>query len=886
MNQFTKSEILDLKFPMNTNELREAYLSFFESKDCVRRPSDVLVPRDDPTVLFTPAGMNQFKNQFLGIGPLEFTRATTAQKCLRTGDIGNVGVTAYHHTFFEMLGNFSFGDYFKKEAIHWAWEFLTDKEWLGLDKDRLTVTVYKDDDEAFNIWEKEVGLSADRIKREDEGENFWPASAPTLGPDGVCGPCSEIYYHPPVGKEVEIWNLVFTQFNRVGDPPDNLRPLPKQNIDTGMGLERTAAVMQGVESNFEIDILKPLCMAAGDAVGVKYDYRAKQGRALRRIADHVRACTFAIHEGVSPGSKESAYIIRLLLRRAFLEGYLLGTKEPFLHTIVPAIIEQMSVPYPELKQTQQNVMDTIKDEEEHFLGTIDRGLHKFEKLIETAKSTDAKVLPGKEVFDLHQTDGFIIDLTTALAADRDLTIDMQGFKAAEEVHRLRSGGDISWGVMAAGPLDAIQQEHGETKFMAYESTACEALVVGMIVDQKSVKELKMLDVQVDIILNQTPFYGESGGQVGDVGILQSKHGKVEILDTQKHAGLIVHRGRLVSGEIHVGHNLHASVDVERRAGIQRAHSATHILHHALHTVLGEHAMQRGSKVEDDHLRFDFSHGAQVTFDELRKVEDITNELISQGAVVSTKYMDIKDAKAQGAMALFGEKYPDRVRMVSMGEFSKELCGGTHLTNTGQVGLCRIESEENVAAGVRRIVASTGKKAIQRIREQEELLKEVGKQLKTPQLTDLPRKVSQLQDELRQLKSELAKFSKANVSDHVDEFLKSATVVGDAKIICQQIDTNDRDILREYADQLRQKGGSVAILLAAEIDGKVALLAAVSKDLVKKGVKAGDCVKEAAKAVGGGGGGRPDLAEAGGKDPSKIGEALQVGKSCYESVLNA
>ncbi|MDB4731823.1 alanine--tRNA ligase-related protein, partial [bacterium] len=388
---------------MNTNELREAYLSFFESKDCVRRPSDVLVPKEDPTVLFTPAGMNQFKNQFLGIGPLEFTRATTSQKCLRTGDIGNVGVTAYHHTFFEMLGNFSFGDYFKQEAIHWAWEFLTDKQWLGLDGERLSVTVYLDDDEGFNIWEKEIGLPKERIQRLDEDENFWPAEAPSKGPDGVCGPCSEIYYHPPSGgEEVEIWNLVFTQFNRVGAPPDNLRPLPKKNIDTGMGLERTAAVLQGVESNYEIDILKPLCIAAGDVIGKKYSFTSKESRAIRRIADHVRACTFAIHEGATPGSKADAYIIRLLLRRAFLEGYLLGQKEPFLHEVVPTVIDLMAAPYPELKQTVENVRDTIREEEEHFLGTIDRGLHKYNKLVEKAKSSGGKVLPGKEVFDLHQ----------------------------------------------------------------------------------------------------------------------------------------------------------------------------------------------------------------------------------------------------------------------------------------------------------------------------------------------------------------------------------------------------------------------------------------------------------------------------------------------------
>ncbi|MEZ5943004.1 MAG: alanine--tRNA ligase [Planctomycetaceae bacterium] len=869
---------------MKTNELREAYLSFFESKGCVRRPSDVLVPKDDPTVLFTPAGMNQFKNQFLGIGPLEFTKATTSQKCLRTGDIGNVGVTAYHHTFFEMLGNFSFGDYFKKEAIHWAWEFLTDKKWLGLDPQRLKVTVYLDDDEAYDIWHKEVGLSTDHIRRDDEHENFWPAGAPSNGPDGVCGPCSEIYYYPPSGgKEVEIWNLVFTQFNRVGDPPNNLKPLPKQNIDTGMGLERCAAVLQGVESNYEIDILRPLCEAAGETVGKKYTFTGPEGRALRRIADHLRACAFAIHEGVAPGSHGSEYIIRLLLRRAFLEGYLIGMREPFLHLLVPKVNELMAVPYPELSKTEQTVAGTIKEEEQHFLGTIDRGLGKFEKLVEKAKSGGGNVLPGKEVFDLHQTDGFILDLTQAMAADRGLTIDMREYGIAEEDHKRKSG-QGSWGVMAAGPLDEIQKAVGDTEFLAYETTSSSAQVVGLIVDGKPVNVVKTPDVRVDVILDRSPFYGESGGQVGDSGTLSGVSLLVNVEDVQKHGGLIVHRGVLVSGELKVGDSVDAQVTDERRAGIRRAHTATHLLHYALHQVLGDHAMQRGSKVEDDQLRFDFSHGAAVKADELLNIEDIVNAKIVAGAPVSIDFMDLKDAKAQGAMALFGEKYPDRVRLVSMGEFSKELCGGTHLDNTGQVGLCKIAQEENVAAGVRRITAYTGKKALDKVRESERLLEDVGRALKTPQLHDLPRKIDQLQEELKTLRQERAQFTKASVANRVGELLAKAEQVGEARIVCIELQDVDRDTLREYADQLRNQGGSIAVLLGTTIEGKVALLAAVSKDLVKRGIKAGDCVREAAKAVGGGGGGRPDLAEAGGKLPEKIPQALEVAATYYRNAL--
>ena len=868
---------------MNTNELREKYLEFFESKGCVRRPSDVLVPREDKTVLFTPAGMNQFKNEFLGIGPLDFTRATTCQKCIRTGDITNVGATAYHHTFFEMLGNFSFGDYFKRDAIHWAWEFLTDKKWLGLEPERLTVTVYLDDEEAFKIWNEEIRVPTERIKREDEDENFWPASAPSQGPDGVCGPCSEVYYIPTDGKPVEIWNLVFTQFNRVGAPPNNLQPLPKKNIDTGMGLERTAAVLQGVHSNFEIDSLKPLCESVGEVLGVKYSFDGKHGRRVRRIADHVRACTFAIHEGVAPGSNGAAYIIRLLLRRAFLEGYLVNMREPFMHELVPAVIEAMKVPYPELSQTQKSVEETIRSEEAHFLGTIDRGLSKFKKLVE--KAGEGGVLSGQEVFDLHQTDGFVIDLTRSLADDRNLKIDEKGFLEAEKVHKQTSGVG-SWGVMAAGPMDAIRKAAGDTEFLAYDSTASEAKIVGMVVDEQQVTELSDTEAAVDLVLDKSPFYGESGGQVGDTGTISADGISFDVWDAQKHADLIVHRGKLTAGSLTVGQTVLAEVTTDRRAGIRRAHSATHLLHHALHTVLGEHAVQRGSKVEDDILRFDFSHGASVTAAEIIQIEDIINARITEGAAVDINFMSIEEAKADGAMALFGEKYPDRVRVVTMGDYSKELCGGTHLDNTGQVGLCRIVSEENVAAGIRRIVANTGKQALQRIRDTDAILKEVGVALKTGQPADLPRKVLQLQDELREAKKELAKQASQSIAGAVDDLIDNAEEIDGAKIITHLVTGLDRDGLREFADKLRGKAKSAAVLLGAEIDGKVALLAAVTKDVIAKGVKAGDCVKVSAKIVGGGGGGRPDMAEAGGKNPDKLPDALLAGAEYFRSTLQS
>ncbi len=870
---------------MKTDELREKYLAFFESKGCVRRPSDVLVPRADKTVLFTPAGMNQFKNQFLGIGPIDFTAATTCQKCIRTGDIGNVGVTTRHHTFFEMLGNFSFGGYFKKEAIHWAWEFLTSKKWLGLEKDRLTVTVYLDDDEAFGIWNKEIGLDPSRISRLDEAENFWPASAPSQGPDGVCGPCSEIYYLTPGAKEpVEIWNLVFTQFNRVGHPPNNLHPLPKKNIDTGMGLERTASVMQGVLSNFEIDSLKPLCIAAGDAVGVKYEYAGKSGRAMRRIADHVRACTFAIHEGVAPGANGAEYIIRLLLRRALLEGYLLGKQEPFLHTLVPAVISAMKGPYPDITQTERSVVNTIRDEESTFLATIERGLSKFDKLVEKVRKDGGSVLPGEAVFDLHQTDGFVFDLTTALAADREMTVDTQGFTVAEDDHKKKSG-QGSWGVMSAGPLDNIQQESGDTKFLAYEATEATARVVGILeVHEGSlqrVTELHQVGVTAQVILDQSPFYGESGGQVGDSGLL-SGQGQFEVSDCQKHAGLLVHVGVLKTGSIKVGDTVKAAVDPVRRAGIRRAHSATHILHHALHQVIGHHATQRGSKVDNDQLRFDFSHGAAMSAEELQRVEKIINEKIVEGAVVSINFMKIEEAKASGAMALFGEKYPDIVRMVSMGDFSKELCGGIHLSSTGQVGLCRVISEEPIAAGIRRITALTGEKAIESVHEQEAIIKQLGAALKAP-ARDLPARVTALQDEIRTLKQDLAVLSKASIAHAAVKLLANAETIGSTKLICQKLEKVDRDQLRMYANELVATGGSIVVLLGAVIEDKVAFIAAVSKDRLKQ-AKAGDCVKAAAAIAGGGGGGKPDMAEAGGRMPEKLDEALAAGRAYLAGAL--
>ena len=867
---------------MKTDELREAYLAFFESKGCVRRPSDVLVP-NDPTVLFTPAGMNQFKQQFMGIGTEDFQKATTCQKCLRTGDISNVGVTAYHHTFFEMLGNFSFGDYFKREAIHWAWEFLTDKKWLGLEADRLTVTVYKDDDEASDIWEKEIGLPLKRIVREDEDENFWPASAPSQGPDGVCGPCSEIYFHPDQGKEVEIWNLVFTQFNRVGDPPNNLQPLPSQNIDTGMGLERTAAVLQGVVSNFEIDSLLPLCTTVGEIVGKKYSFNEEHGRAMRRIADHVRAVSLCIHENVLPDNQKQGYVVRQLLRRAVLEGFLLGKEQPFAYQLVPKVVELLAKPYPELKETIGSVQEAIEEEEQQFFSTIQRGLNRFESCV---KQASGKVISAKDAFNLHQTDGFLIELTEALAGKHGMSVDRPGFLELMEQHKTKSDNtSIAKSVMSEGPLDTIRKQHGETDFVGYEQSSTEAKVLGLIYNGELVEELtaEQTNDDVGVVLDQSPFYAESGGQVGDEGQLTTDGLQFDVTDTQKEGSLWTHIGRLNSGSLQVGQVVTASVNPERREGIQRAHSATHLLHHALRTHLGEKAQQRGSKVENDTLRFDFSHRQPVTPEELQLIEQTVNARIADGAAVEISNMPIEQAREAGAMALFGEKYPDLVRVVKMGDFSMELCGGTHLSNSGQVGLFKLMTEEPVAKGVRRISALTGQKALSQIHHQEQLLKQLTQELKVSRPEDLPDRVVSLQAELKQLKKEMAELTKSAMSSSVDDLIANAEQVDDFKVLTHQFDGVDRAALKEFADQVRRKADPIALVVATELaDGKVGVLTAVSPTLMKQGLHAGNCVREVAKVLGGGGGGRPDMAEAGGKNASAIPEALSKGREVFLS----
>ncbi len=869
---------------MKTDELREKYLSFFESKGCVRRPSDVLVPRWDPSVLFTPAGMNQFKDHFLGKCKLDFTRATTCQKCLRTGDIDNVGRTAYHHTFFEMLGNFSFGDYFKREAINWAWEFLTSKKWLGLPADRLTVSVYLDDDEAAEIWTRDIKLSPDRIERMGENDNFWPAGAPSQGPDGVCGPCSEIFFHPDTGGSVEIWNLVFTQFNRVGDPPNNLRPLPSKNIDTGMGLERTAAVLQGVDSNFHIDILRPIVEAAAQVAKVKYDPASDNGRRLRRITDHVRACAFAIHEEVYPGAKKERYVIKRLLRRAVLDGRQMGLQQPFLYRLVPAVAAAMKQPYPELGETIERVSQVIEKEEDNFFSTIDGGLERINKIFQAMKSEGRMMVSGGEAADMYTTHGFPPELFETLAAEHNFTFDWAGYDEAMKEHGKESGSERKIELFKSGPLDGLKKAMHGTEFVGYEMASASAKIVGLIAHDRLCDQVDEVDHQdpIVVVLDKTPFYGESGGQVGDTGEILGDGFRFQVIDTQKEGGFILHRGHLRQGVIKQGATVTANVDVERRQGIRRAHSATHILHYALQKHLGRHAQQQGSKVDRDWLRFDFTNPHSVSRDELAKIEDEVNERVAAADPVRWSTLPIAEARKAGAMMLFGEKYPDMVRMVSMGEFSKELCGGTHLDSTGQVGLFKIIGEESVAAGTRRVIAVTGAAALERVRRNEQALADVAAVLRVPP-NDAPERVAALVKEVRELKKQVSAGGAAS-GVSADELLSQASEVGGAKLIVAEIPGGTPDAIRQLIDQLRRKAGSAAVLLASRGEDKVVLVAGITRDLEGKGLNAGEWVRTASKAVGGSGGGRADMAQAGGKHPEKLPAALDEARASMQTLL--
>ena len=934
---------------MKTNELREKYLAFFESKGHKRCASDVMVPTWDPSVLFTPAGMNQFKDHFLGKVKLDFTRATSCQKCLRTGDIDNVGRTAYHHTFFEMLGNFSFGDYFKRDAINWAWEFLTKKEWLGIDPARLTISVYVDDEEAAEIWKNDIGLADNRIERMGEADNFWPASAPSQGPDGVCGPCSEIFYHDDFGDEVEIWNLVFTQFNRVGDPPDNLRPLPSKNIDTGMGLERTAATLQGVSTNYHIDILQPIVDTAAEVCGLKYESKSEEGRRLRRITDHVRACTMAVHENVYPGAQKEKYVIRRLLRRAVLDGHQLGRSEPFLHQLVPAVVESMKTAYPDLTETTDRVASVIRTEEESFLGTLDAGLARIDKIFDEMRTTNRTAVNGGAAAELYQTYGVPPELFEQMAAENNLAFDWDGFQRAMEEHGEASGKAVHTVMGDSGPIDAIKKVVHATPFLGYETTEAEVELKFIVAQNQLCEHLKEVghDSDVVVVLAQTPFYGESGGQVGDSGEIVGETFRFQVNDTQKNGGLILHHGHLLEGEMQAGVSAKASVDLTRRQGIRRAHSATHILHYALQKTIGSHAQQQGSKVDEDWLRFDFTNLESVSGENLATIESDVNGRITGAEPVRWDVLPLAEARQAGAMMLFGEKYPDPVRMVSMGEFSKELCGGTHLDNTSEVESFEVISEEAVSAGTRRIVALTGNRAKENKEKTRSALTATAEKLDVPLLA-VPQAVLSLATRVRELKKQLSagkRDEKAtqspspaspsndeptyseikaalreaartlnvapfDVGERVealldeteslqkqienlatagdltaDSLLESAEDFAGAKLVVADAPGANPNLMRQLIDQIRKKTNSAAVLLATSpADDKVILVAGVTNNLIEQGAHSGNWVRAVAQLVGGSGGGKPDMAQAGGKDPKKLPEALEKASEILKAQL--
>ena len=864
---------------MKVSQIRQAYLDFFAQKGHQIVPSSPVVPGDDPTLLFTNAGMNQFKDVFLGFDKRPYNRATTAQKCIRAGgkhnDLDNVGYTARHHTFFEMLGNFSFGDYFKKEAIQFAWDLLT--QVFKLPKEKLLVTVYAEDDEAYEIWNKQIGIPADRIIRigDNKGaryasDNFW-----MMGDTGPCGPCTEIFYdhgeHIPGGppgspdedgdRFIEIWNNVFMQFNR--DEAGVMHPLPKPSVDTGMGLERIAAVLQHVHSNYEIDLFVNLLKASKDAVDAAGGQNCDaQSPSLKVIADHIRACSFIVVDGVIPGNAGRGYVLRRIARRAIRHGYKLGARKPFFYSLVPALVKEMGEAYPELRAAQDKVGEVLKQEEERFFQTIANGM----EILDSALAGGAKVVDGETAFRLHDTFGFPLDLTADVCRERGVTVDAQGFEVAMQKQRdqARAAGKFK---VAQG----LEYKGKPTQFHGYDTLKHQgAKVTALYVDGSAVTSVKAGDAAV-IVLDNTPFYAESGGQVGDKGELRNETVRFAVEDTFKiQADVFGHQGELLEGELKVGDTLNALVDVQQRTDTMRNHSATHILHKALREVLGDHVQQKGSLVDASKTRFDFTHNAPITAEQIRKIEDIVNQEILENTATSGKVMSLDDAQKTGAMMLFGEKYGEKVRVLEIGS-SKELCGGTHVSRTGDIGSLKIVSEGGVAAGIRRVEAVTGNNALHFLQGMEDKINEAAAILKTHP-GDLVNRVAQLQESLRQAERELEKVNSKLAASQGDELAGQAIDVSGIKVLAARLDGADAGVLRETMDALKAKLKTAAIVLASVQGDKVSVIAGVTADSIGK-VKAGDLVNFVAQQVGGKGGGKPEMAMAGGNDPSKLGEAL-------------
>ncbi len=866
--------------PMKSAEIREAFLRFFEEQGHTRVASSSLIPGNDPTLLFTNAGMNQFKDCFLGQEKRAYTRAVSSQKCVRAGgkhnDLENVGYTARHHTFFEMLGNFSFGDYFKRDAITFAWTFLTSDKWLNLPKEKLWVTVYASDDEAYDIWTKEVGVPAERMVRigDNKGapyasDNFW-----TMGDTGPCGPCTEIFYDhgadiwggPPGSPEedgdryIEIWNNVFMQFNRTADGV--LHPLPAPSVDTGMGLERISAVMQHVHSNYEIDLFQSLLAAAAKAIGCANDDQPS----LKVVADHIRSCGFLIADGVLPSNEGRGYVLRRIIRRACRHGNKLGAKGSFFHKIVAALVAEMGEAFPELKSQQAHIERVLKTEEEQFAKTLEQGLRILEQDL---AQLQGKVVPGDVVFKLYDTYGFPMDLTADIARERELTIDEAGFEREMEAQRERARSASAFGM----DYNSLVKVDTATDFLGYDATEGQGKVIALYKDGQAVEQLAEGEEGV-VVLDRTPFYAESGGQVGDSGYLQAGAVRFDVRDTTKTGGAFLHHGVVASGALTVGAVVDARVDAEVQHATSLNHSATHLLHEALRQVLGEHVQQKGSLVDSQRLRFDFSHFEAVKPEQIKALEDIVNREVRRNTEVQTELTDIETAKAKGAMALFGEKYGDTVRVLSMGgDFSVELCGGIHAKRTGDISLFKIISEGGVASGVRRIEAITGAAALAYLNTAEEQVKEAA-QLVKGNRDNLIDKLSAVLERNRQLEKQLEQLQAKAASAAGDDLSNAAVEVKGAKVLAARLDGQDGKALLVLVDQLKNKLGHAVILLGSEHEGKVVLVAGVTKDLSSQ-LKAGDLMKQAAAAVGGKGGGRPDMAQGGGVDVAALDQALAL-----------
>jgi len=860
----------DLKLKsMTAAELRASFLEFFRKNGHAVVASSSLVPANDPTLLFTNAGMVQFKDCFLGKDKRDYTRAASSQRCVRAGgkhnDLENVGYTARHHTFFEMLGNFSFGDYFKREAIHYAWNFVTVT--LGIPKERLWVTVFREDEDAARIWVEEIGIDPTRCTRMGEKSNFW-----AMGETGPCGPCTEIFFDhgpdiaggPPGSPDedgdryVEIWNLVFMQYDRAAD--GTLTPLPKPSVDTGMGLERICAVMQGVHSNYDIDLFKALIRAAAEVTGA-HDL---QSSSLRVIADHIRACSFLIVDGVVPSNEGRGYVLRRIIRRAIRHGYKLGQTQPFFHKLVPALAQEMGAAYPELVEAVPRVMQVLAQEEERFAETLTTGMALLDA--ETAKLT-SRVIPGEVVFKLYDTYGFPFDLTADVARERGLEVDRAGFEAAMEAQRDRARAASKFG---ADLRDTVQLE-GKTGFLGYENLDSTGRVTALIADGVQLQKLQTGQAG-RVVLDQTPFYAESGGQVGDTGRLTTGSGAVFVVqDTQKIGASFAHAGLLESGTLQVGDSVQAQVDEDRRADIMRNHSATHLLHAALRQVLGRHVLQKGSLVAPDRLRFDFSHNQAVTPAELQRIEELVNEQIRRNAAADIQLMGFDEAVAAGAMALFGEKYEHEVRVLRLGDFSMELCGGTHVSRAGDIGFFKIVGESGVAAGVRRIEALTGRGAYDWVQKTDQALRDIAALVRGSR-EEVEDKVRELLERARKQDKEIQQLKAKLASGQGGDITSQAVSVEGIKVLATQIDGADAKALRDALDRFKDKLGSSVVVLGAVEAGKVVLVAGVSADLTAR-LKAGDLVGAVASQVGGRGGGRPDFAQAGGTQPENLGTAL-------------